>query len=67
MSRLGSGRLRPSRLWFGKGFDDPFGNMNINIDVPQDVYEQARQIAEAEHVPLGEVFASAFAEHAANF
>jgi hypothetical protein len=37
----------------------------MSIDVPDELYRQARAIAEANQVPVDEVFASAFSEHLA--
>lgn len=34
-----------------------------SISVPDELYEKAIEIAEAEHVSVDEVFASVFAEH----
>jgi hypothetical protein len=39
--------------------------MSVSINIPEELYEQARSIAEAEHVPVEDVFASAFADHLA--
>lgn len=39
--------------------------MSVSIKVPEELYEQAVVIAEAHHVPVDEVFASAFAEQLA--
>ena len=36
--------------------------MSVSITIPQDLYDQARSIAEAHHVPIEEVFASALAD-----
>ncbi|MGH9342244.1 MAG: toxin-antitoxin system HicB family antitoxin [Terriglobia bacterium] len=41
--------------------------MNVNINVPEELYEQARIIAEAHRIPVDQVFASAFAEHIATW
>lgn len=39
--------------------------MDVNISVPEDLYKQALEIAEAQKVSVDEVFASAFAEQLA--
>jgi len=39
--------------------------MSVIINVPEDLYQKAVEIAEAQHVPVDEVFASAFAEQLA--
>jgi hypothetical protein len=39
--------------------------MSVIVNIPEDLYEQARVIAEAHRVPVDEVFASAFADHLA--
>lgn len=36
--------------------------MSVSINIPQELYDQARSIAEAHHVPVEQVFASAFAD-----
>ena len=36
--------------------------MSVSINMPQELYDQARSIAEARHVPVEQVFASAFAD-----
>ena len=36
--------------------------MSVSINIPQELYDQARSIAEARHVPVEQVFASAFAD-----
>ena len=36
--------------------------MSVSIEIPDDLYHEAAKIAEASHVPVGDVFASAFAE-----
>ena len=36
--------------------------MNLNIELPQDLYEQAQQIADAQHLRVDDVLASAFAD-----
>jgi len=41
--------------------------MNVNIEVPQDLYDQAKLIADAHHIPVNELFASAFSEQLANW
>jgi hypothetical protein len=39
--------------------------MSIPVSIPVELYEKAKAIAEAENVPVGEVFASAFIEQLA--
>jgi hypothetical protein len=39
--------------------------MSMTIQVPEDLYRQAKQIAETNDVSVDEVFASAFLEHLA--
>ena len=41
--------------------------MNVNIEIPQELYDQARSIAEAQSIPVDEVFASAFSKQLANW
>ena len=36
--------------------------MSVSISVPEELYRKAAEIAEAQHVSVDEVFASAFAE-----
>jgi predicted transcriptional regulator len=36
--------------------------LSVSINVSQELYDQARTIAEAHHVPVEQVFASAFAD-----
>lgn len=36
--------------------------MSISFDIPDEIYNEARSIAEAHHLPIEEVFVSAFAE-----
>ncbi len=36
--------------------------MTVSIDVPEELYDQARSIAEAQQIPVEQVFASAFAD-----
>ena len=36
--------------------------MSVSINLPEELYAQARSIGEAHHVPIDEVFASAFAD-----
>lgn len=36
--------------------------MNLNINVPDELYQSAEEIAAAENVPVEELFASAFEE-----
>jgi hypothetical protein len=39
--------------------------MSVIINVPEELYQKAVEIAEAQHVPVDEVFASAFVEQLA--
>lgn len=39
--------------------------MSINVSVPKELHKKAVEIAEAQHVSVEEVFASAFAEQLA--
>jgi hypothetical protein len=39
--------------------------MGIPVSIPIELYEKAKAIAEAENVPVGEVFASAFIDQLA--
>jgi hypothetical protein len=36
--------------------------MSVSINIPEELYDQARNIAEARHIPVEQVFASAFAD-----
>lgn len=36
--------------------------MSVNVRVPDDLYQKAMEIANARHISVDEVFASAFAE-----
>jgi hypothetical protein len=36
--------------------------MSVTINIPEELYDQARSIAEAHHVPVEQVFVSAFAD-----
>lgn len=36
--------------------------MSVSINIPEELYDQARAIAEARRIPVEEVFATAFAE-----
>lgn len=36
--------------------------MNLNIDIPQELYEQARQIAESQQLRVDDVLASALSD-----
>jgi hypothetical protein len=36
--------------------------VNVNVSVPDDLYQKAVEIAKAQHISVDEVFASAFAE-----
>ena len=37
--------------------------MSVSVSVPEELYRKAVQIAEAQHLSVDEVFASAFLEH----
>lgn len=39
--------------------------MNVNVSVPDELYQKAVEIAETQHVSVDEVFASAFVEQLA--
>lgn len=39
--------------------------MSISINIPDELYQEARLIAESHQVPIDEVFASAFADQLA--
>ena len=39
--------------------------MSVNVSVPEELYQKAVEIAEAQHVSVEEVFASAFTEQLA--
>jgi hypothetical protein len=39
--------------------------MSTSVNIPEDLYQQAREIANAQHLSVDEVIASAFAEHLA--
>jgi hypothetical protein len=39
--------------------------MSVIINVPEELYQKAVEIAEAQHVPVDEVFVSAFVEQLA--
>jgi hypothetical protein len=39
--------------------------MRVNIEVPEELYEQARLISAAKHIAVDDVFASALADHLA--
>ena len=41
--------------------------MTLSIDIPDKLYQRARDIAEQQHLSVDEVIASAFAEHLAAF
>ena len=41
--------------------------MSVNVSVPEELYKKAIAIAEAQHVSVDEVFASAFAEQLAGW
>jgi hypothetical protein len=36
--------------------------MSISFDIPDEIYNEARSLAEAHHLPIEEVFVTAFAE-----
>ena len=36
--------------------------MSISLDIPEDIYNEARNVAEAHHLPIEEVLVSAFTE-----
>lgn len=37
--------------------------MSVSINIPEELYDQARAIAESQHIAVDDVFASAFADH----
>jgi predicted kinase len=37
--------------------------VKISVDIPDDLYRQAREIADAQHLSVDEVIASVFAEY----
>ena len=37
--------------------------MRVYINIPEELYDQARAIAEAQNIAVEDVFASAFADH----
>jgi hypothetical protein len=37
--------------------------MSITVNIPEELYEKAAEIADAQHVSVDQIFASAFAEH----
>ena len=37
--------------------------MKVEIEVPKEVYEQAQLMARAQHISVGDLFASAFSDH----
>lgn len=37
--------------------------MTVSINIPENLYQQARDIAESQHLSVDEVISSAFAEH----
>ena len=39
--------------------------MSIKVSVPEDLYRKAAEIAEAQHISVDDVFASAFADQVA--
>jgi hypothetical protein len=41
--------------------------MSVSVSVPEELYQKAIAIAEAQHVSVDEVFASAFAEQLASW
>jgi hypothetical protein len=36
--------------------------MSVSVNIPDDLYQQAREIADSQHLSVDEVIASAFAE-----
>ena len=41
--------------------------MSVSVSVPEELYKKAVEVAEAQHVSVDEVFASAFMEQVAAF
>ena len=41
--------------------------MRVSISIPEELYDQARAIAEAQNIAVEDVFASAFADHFATW
>jgi hypothetical protein len=41
--------------------------MSVSINIPEELYQQAVALSEIHHVPVEEVFASAFAEQLATW
>ncbi len=41
--------------------------MSTSVNIPEDLYQQAREIANAQHLSVDEVIASAFAEQLASW
>ncbi len=39
--------------------------MTVNIDIPENLYRQAQDIADSQHLSVDEVISSAFAQHLA--
>jgi hypothetical protein len=39
--------------------------MTVNVNIPEELYRQAREIAESQHVSVDDVVSSAFAEQLA--
>lgn len=39
--------------------------MSVSINIPEELYDQARRVAEAQHIPVEQVFASAFTDQLA--
>ncbi|HTU46628.1 MAG TPA: hypothetical protein VMF91_16290 [Bryobacteraceae bacterium] len=37
--------------------------MSVSINIPEELYDQARAIAETQNIAIEDVFASAFADH----
>ncbi len=37
--------------------------MSVSINIPEELYDQARAIAESQNIAVEDVFASAFADH----
>ena len=42
-------------------------NMSVSVNIPEELYAQARAIAEAQNIAIEDVFASAFADHFATW
>jgi hypothetical protein len=37
--------------------------MSVSVNIPEELYQQAREIAESQHLSVDDVVSSAFAEH----